>query len=460
MNDRLLFDFQIIQIDWIHLLNSEEDRYKKLIFNLIRSELPFKITNSQVYSFNNSYEDVKKLIRSEVISINASLDQTYSGISDKHSQIEMSHDIYFSTSEKSKNSEQSGNLENNDFPQLSLYLSQYNLLEKWNKKELCNVIRFELLEKLTNDIFTRINIWHSFNNTLSNFHYDSYDNFLLVAKGLKRVILLPNNTKFILPCNNGENSSNQCKQIRYRKLTPQLKLLKDKLSQFRFDINNYSLDFVNLVEDYKSYIKTMTKYFFPLVEIKVGEILYIPEAWWHQVSTEVSQFETSQSQLNNITKQHSQSENKMDYCNNESFAINFWWEKTNRLINNGKEIFLIKRSIESLLEKKIKREYFKVRKFYRKYTIAYLKRLFTKENCREVLINNLFTKSDDNSWIVIYSEFERHHSDKEFFSLFWSTLNQNTKEDYSIIFLKKIDEMKRRLTTDVIKYIHNIYKDD
>ena len=43
-----------------------------------------------------------------------------------------------------------------------------------------------------------INLWYSKKNTTSNLHYDSFDNFLCVIKGEKKVLIYkPNDIKNI-----------------------------------------------------------------------------------------------------------------------------------------------------------------------------------------------------------------------------------------------------------------------
>lgn len=434
MNKNLIFNFKCLELNF----NQQEKdiaSYKRLINQLISSELPFKIKN---FKMLNEYSDTKEIIKQclspktqnlqEKFKISASMDKSFSGNSLEHSQIEMSLDEYF-----------------NYKGEITLYLSQINLLQTKDKNQqngLEKVLHYSIIEELIPyNEFSKINIWHSFKNTLSKFHYDSYDNFLYLIKGKKEILMSYNKTKFIKPSKIGENSGNQCDRIIFKKNTPFLTNLKQSLynlvNEFqitgdnlkRLDNDNIS-HINNLVSNYKEIVNKITKNFMMKIDLYPNELIFIPEGWWHQVET----------------------------IGDDNLAFNFWWEKTNKLVENGKEMFLIKQSLSSLVEKKIKLLYKKCLKKFKKeykiFSVKNLQKLLDQKKFKpliELIFNHSKPKADYEilKWVTLYCEFEKHkNADQEgFFEFFWKTL-----QDYQcdFLFMEKINEMKHKISVIIL----------
>jgi oxalate decarboxylase/phosphoglucose isomerase-like protein (cupin superfamily) len=106
-------------------------------------------------------------------------------------------------------------------------------------------------------------------------------------------------------------------------------------------------------------INKISKYFLIQIEVNENEMIYIPEGWWHQVQT----------------------------VGEDNLAFNFWWDKTNLLLDHNKELFLIKHSVSNLVEKKIKSLYkINVKKSaYKKYRMVSLKKLLEKNDLKKNL---------------------------------------------------------------------------
>ena len=346
------------------------------------------------------------------LSISASLDNKFSGNVLEHNQIEMTIDEYISYR-----------------GEINLYLSQINLI---NLDHLNNMLRFQNLEKIVNKEFSRINIWHSYKPTLSKFHYDGYENFLFLIKGKKIFTTAPNNSILIKPSKIGENSGNQYERVNFKRMTPKLSKIKEELNNevkffFQKDSGN------NLTERvYIDLIKKITKYFLVEIELNENEIIYIPEGWWHQVET----------------------------IGDDNLAFNFWWEKSNILIDNNKEIFVIKQSLNKLVEKKIKAVYIKNirRKEYKKFRLRNLKRYISQKK-HNYLIKTLFpgnnpSLSVTNDYFIgiclIYTQFEKQKNspdNKTFFQKFWEIIEE---KGLSEKFFKNINDMKRKIALDIL----------
>lgn len=388
-------------------MKDEGDKNKESIKMLLEKETPFVITDSNIMNKPEglSSENIIRMILDDRLKVSAAVDNVFSGTALEHSQIEMNLDEYF---------HYKGGL--------NLYISQINLL---GYKDLENIISFKKLEILryilfliifSKDKFSKVNIWHSFKPTISKFHYDAYENFLYVIRGRKIVLLSPNNSNFIIPCKLGENTGNQAERITYKYRIKKLNKIK-KLSY------NLQIKSLSSIEEYKKIIENISQRYIIQVEICANEILYIPEGWWHQVYT-------------------------FGYDN---LAFNFWWEKTNKLLLNNKEHFLIKQSISSLVDKKIK-EIGSKRKHSNKLSINLLQKI-VNENKHSELIQKVFDSTNSyKDYCNLYYEFESStNSDSLFFNKFWEVLNMyNKSED----FLNLFNTMKRTLCENIINKLN------
>jgi hypothetical protein len=429
MNHKLIIQPNLFEFEWDII--TEEDN-SKFIDELIKNEIPFKIKNVRLINkefFLDGYHNlhgnftqnfIRNLISPELeqisennikkdkklnIRVSASLDKSFSGDAINHSQIEMSLDEYFKY-----------------IGDITLYMTQINLLELHSSEKLKEIISYSNLENLIDEKFLRINIWHSFKETLSKFHYDSYENFLYVIKGIKTVLLAPNNSKFIKSFPIGENSGNQCQRIKYKRSNDEIQKMKiDYLSK------QYPKDY-SFIQDYKKDFFKISKYFILKCTIIENEILYIPEGWWHQVET----------------------------FGNDNLALNFWWDKSNKILRPGKETFLIKQAMMSLVENKILKIYHKKKLQFKKNSLIHMKKLIESRKDK-ILVYEIFKeeeKEENNlyKWIIIYSEFEKFKKleavsskideIKLFFEKFWGILGEYNSIS---IFMDKINEMKSKV---------------
>ena len=306
--------FSLLNIDLNK--NVDSDFNRDLLNFLIENEIPFKIINIDLSKISKD-EILRTLFRSnEQIQISVSENLSFSGAITEHNQINMNLDNYL---------QYDGSLH--------LYLGQINLIEN---QMLNDVIKVEYLKNLLPYCarFNRINVWHSQKNTISKFHFDSYQNFLTVLKGKKIVLLAPNNTTLIIPHNFGESSSNQAKIVSSSKINNKFqRFQKMRILNKEIFINHHmNTNYGNfgkiegLLRKYKDLLNFISKSFLLKLTVNENEILYIPEGWWHQVYT---------------------------YGNN-NLAINFWWNRIVNDLNNNKELFLISQSLNSLTEKYIK----------------------------------------------------------------------------------------------------------
>lgn len=427
MNLKLIIQPNLFEFEW----NSISEKVNiSFIEELIKNEIPFKIINARLinkeFDLETNENNVfisQKFIRnlvireSEQININnisgntkttirvsASLDKSFTGDAINHSQIEMSLDEYF---------EYKG--------EINLYLTQLNLLELHSSNKLQEKISYSKLENIISENFSRINIWHSFKNTLSKFHYDSYENFLCVLKGTKTVLLAPNNSKFIKAYPLGENSGNQCQRIRYKRSNDVIQKMK-----IEYEAKQYERDY-SILQCYKEDLIKISKYFIIKSTINENEILYIPEGWWHQVET----------------------------FGKDNLAINFWWNKSNKIFGCGKEIFLIKQAMLSLVENKIHKLYLNKKSKFKQFSIEYMKKLIEKKKYK-LLFDKIFNDKINEEknfykWIILYSEFEKFKNldlldsktfeIKLFFENFWKFLGEY---DSTSIFMDNINEMKSK----------------
>lgn len=134
---------------------------------------------------------------------------------------------------------------------------------------------------------SRINVWASKNKTKSKLHYDFYENFLTVLKGRKTVylwkpddpIIKQNLKSNIKSCHEGAIDFTQFYQMKKVKLLLKKRPpLKNKLAE-RYNELSEMINFVNK-EKFK-WLKRHSSMKFCVLE--PGEMLYIPEGWWHFV---------------------------------------------------------------------------------------------------------------------------------------------------------------------------------
>ena len=433
---------------------------------LIRAEVPFKIKNFDIFkddwlklidehgqgkSFSehilryffqrdeNISNDLNNgdTLDSNKINISGSLDSNFSGNVLEHFQIRMTIDEYI-----------------NYEGEINLYLSQINLLnDSTLSNKLKNILNYSKLEDFSNSEFSRINIWHSYKNTLSQFHYDSYENFLYLCKGKKIFTLSPNNSKLIKSCKYGENSGNQYERVNFKRNTPGLKKKRENFfnemeeilinyKNKNSNINNLSTNY-DVINDYEKIINKISKYFLIQIEVNENEMIYIPEGWWHQVQT----------------------------VGEDNLAFNFWWDKTNLMLDHNKELYLIKHSVSNLVEKKIKRLYrINMKKSnYRKYRMASLKKLLEKNDHKKILSLFFIDNTDSNysseeidfdliGMVITYSEFEKYKdsvSDNEgFFQKFWQLMEEKSLTGR---LMENINKMKRCISICIIEELKKFY---
>lgn len=320
------------------------------------------------------------------LKISASQNGLFSGVAEDFSQVSANIDQYL-------------NYEGN----LKLYLSQIDIKNKLenteinintpnnkdknnnntyniNNNQLINyeAIRHILHRNFNIRNFDSINIWHSKKGSIiSKFHYDYYENFLYIFKGEKIVYLSPYSANMIFSDIYGDNTINQAnrydklklsvlffrklkkiKKLNFQRIANHLKntiynlikLAKEKLSTEKvhkcLENNNKVLlsklvseklsknDSLNsalesLINKYSDLIQNQIgKSFILAAELKEGQIIYIPEGYWHKVKTNGA----------------------------DNLAFNFWWNNFNRIISLNKEIFTIKSSLYSLVDKYIKQK--------------------------------------------------------------------------------------------------------
>jgi hypothetical protein len=203
-------------------------------------------------------------------------------------------------------------------------------------------------------------------------------------------------------------------------LNKKLLLLK-KLKYINNEKYNTYIITQNDIIIYINKIKKLTKDFIIKIVVKPGEFIYIPEGWWHQVYT----------------------------VGNDNLAINFWWDKSNTLIDNGKEEFLIKNCLISLLDKEITHIYKKYFKKYTKLSIHKLRNIINKEK-EEILIKYIFDKNlKVEDYVILYYEFENCR-ENSFFESFWQILNKFNKSEN---LLNLFDKMKQTLSKRIIDKI-------
>lgn len=97
------------------------------------------------------------------------------------------------------------------------------------------------------------NIWLNYHKVSSQVHYDLYDNLLAMVVGSKRVLLLPPDTKLIKPSDKGNYHEGRFIRRGKHKLTIRKILAREKKAKLCF--------------------------------LKAGDVLRIPEGWYHYVSS-------------------------------------------------------------------------------------------------------------------------------------------------------------------------------
>jgi hypothetical protein len=138
-----------------------------------------------------------------------------------------------------------------------------------------------------------INLWMSVNGSRSSTHYDPYQNLLCVVAGSKRVKLWPPSaapTLYPLPIY-GEAS------------------------------NHSAVDFVNPdLATYPRFREALEAY--ETVTLDVGDALFIPEGWYHQVDSA-----------------------------NVTIAVNFWWEsESSAKLGTHMDAYLLRRVLANLVD--------------------------------------------------------------------------------------------------------------
>lgn len=333
---------------------------------------PFKLINYNI--INKDCFDTKEILKyllnkeeEDYLEINASETNSFSGVINKNNKITIKLKEYFAYKEYSLTSK------------IKLYLSQTNISEKLinttefkkadfntTSNEIINANTIRRIVSLINDekkanINTNIetNIWHSYQSTLSQFHFDEYENFLFVVKGVKVVYLLPNNTNILSSYNflninhsgfkeieenelienyNKKNlNRNRYINSNWNSLHKKRYYLRLKLSELRRNsvignINNTkNHDTIDNQISNESGKNVIRKFI-----IKEGEGIYIPYGWWHRVET---------------------------YCHNndnDNLAINFWWNNSNLITvltdERGKisKKHIFKKITDDLINEKIK----------------------------------------------------------------------------------------------------------
>ncbi len=464
--------------------NSNSGLQNKAIDLLIKNQIPFKIKNALsinlpeiILTYPNTPEIektttlqellLKILFRKEkFLNISASKNNIFSGIAENFSQISTTIDDYLSYNGS-----------------LKLYLSQINIKERLielKEEENLQILNFKYLKIIIERNFNlkdfdTINVWHSKENTLSKFHYDYYENFLAVIVGKKIVLLSPYSADIIRSDIYGENTINQAnvinkdkivfgyssKLVKIRKLfykrelseikklitnliyvdNQEEKLLDNKHINNDNDINENSyLRSIEIklnllekqIEKYSNFLKNIIGNKFIIKTDVKDEILYIPEGYWHKVKT----------------------------IGSNNLAINFWWNNFNKIISLNKEIFTIKSSLYSLVQKYIKQRG-KMLMDFKMENLTKFKYLV--ENKEEKKLNTFLFKEKFNldKFILIYYFFE-NFSDNIFIDLnndlrynwnvlikiFWDILRKNKKEH---LFFKNFEKMRKLITRKIIK---------
>ena len=291
----------------------------------------------------NNFQKIKKIISSSkrpfklIIpqSAKKSRTQIISRINELYDKI----DIHFSHSgvfNGNYGAEKSVNMTVSDFLEyrgdINLYLAQLPIFERMDLNESFKISKYQrhlgilkkLKEKKNNEVMNlslpflkqiqkllnsnkieQINVWSSFKQTISEWHYDSYDNFLCVISGVKKLKLLP--PKF--------------------------------LSRF-FAFENVVGPNYNQIKKIK---RKIDKKYIIRCQLKKNEVLFLPQGWLHYVKSIREQGEDM------------------------ILAINFWFNVLNKNgFLNGKEEYLLKyllnRKIEKMKVEIIQREIKKLKK--------------------------------------------------------------------------------------------------
>lgn len=199
---------------------------------------------------------------------------------------------------------------------LNLYLAQLPIFERIDLNENFKISKYQrnlatlqtLKESKNNEVMNlklpflqqiqnllngnkleQINVWSSFKQTISEWHYDSYDNFLCIISGIKKIKLLP--PKF--------------------------------LSFFAFE--NVLGPNYNQIKKAK---KKIDKKYIMRCQLKKNEVLFLPQGWLHYVR---SRREKGEEMI---------------------LAINFWFNVINKNgFLNGKEDYLLKYLLNRKIEK-------------------------------------------------------------------------------------------------------------
>lgn len=167
-------------------------------------------------------------------------------------------------------------------------------IEKQNLTSLRNILEKQLnlpkcMEFLKKQMEI-INVWWGRKPTTSKWHYDSYDNFLIVLRGVKKFKLLPPNSKLIKSGGALSKSYNQAYLIspEIRKKSPWKKKARNGESASQ-----------------KGQILK--------VAVRENEILFVPQGWYHEVVSPEA----------------------------ETIAINFWYNSVSEVCA-GREDYLLK----------------------------------------------------------------------------------------------------------------------
>jgi hypothetical protein len=116
LNRNLILPIQCLKVDKTKIDFNELNK-------LFKKEIPFIISDCNIIKDPNASNSdlIKLLLNKNIYKVSASLDKTFSGMANEHSQIEMDVQEYL---------DYKGNI--------NLYLSQINLLENKNLKNCLN----------------------------------------------------------------------------------------------------------------------------------------------------------------------------------------------------------------------------------------------------------------------------------------------------------------------------------